>query len=222
MTTDYRMQQRIAEILPAAEYFPGIVMVHNLRTWGIEYMSQVGLQALETTLPALRALGSGFSQRYLNPYDAAEFGPRLHAMLQRNSDHELVSLFQQLRAHERQDWAWYLSTVRIFLRDEAGRPLLSLAVACPLHPLSHVTPKVARLLEEHVFLRTKQPLFAQLTRRERQVLRLLAQGKNSVAIANELFISAHTVITHRRNINAKLHPETQHDLSRFAYAFDLV
>ena len=222
MTTDQRIQQRIAEIVPAADFLPGIVFVHDLRTWGIAYMSQVGLQALGTTLPALRALGSGFGPRYLNPCDAAEFGPALAARLARTDDHEQVSLFQQLRAHDRQEWAWYLSTVRVFMRDEAGRPLLALTVACPLHPLSHLTHKVARLLEEHVFSRTKQPLFARLTQREREVLRLLAQGKNSVAIAQELFISANTVITHRRNINAKLHPETQHELARFAYAFDLV
>ncbi len=222
MTTDQLIQRRIAEITPAAEYFPGIVLVHNLRTWGVEYLSQVGLQALGTTLPALRALGSGFGARYLNPCDAAEYGPKLAARLARGGDHEQVSLFQQMRADARQDWAWYLSAVRVFMRDEAGQPLLALTVACPLHPLSHLTPQVARLLDEHVFLRAKQPLFALLTRRERQVLALLALGKNSAAIADELFISAHTVITHRRNINAKLHPETQHELARFAYAFDLV
>jgi DNA-binding CsgD family transcriptional regulator len=81
---------------------------------------------------------------------------------------------------------------------------------------------VKRLLEENDFLRKNQARFAQLTQRERQVLQLLVQGKNSIAIAKELFIAANTVITHRRNINAKLHPETQQDLARFAFAFDLV
>ncbi|WP_223649381.1 helix-turn-helix transcriptional regulator [Hymenobacter psoromatis] len=222
MTTDQRIQQRIDQLAPAADFFPGPVFVHDLRTGGIAYMSQVGLTALGTTLPALRALGSGFQERYLPPRDAAEHGPRLAALLAPGSNHEQVSFLQQLRAGAGQEATWYLSTVRIFLRDEAGRPLLALTVACPLHPLSHVAPKVARLLDEHVFQRQKESLFAQLTRRERQILQLLAQGKNSVSIANELFISANTVITHRRNINAKLHPETQHELARFAYAFDLV
>jgi DNA-binding NarL/FixJ family response regulator len=85
-----------------------------------------------------------------------------------------------------------------------------------------LTPKVKRLLEENNFLRENQERFAQLTKRERQVLQLLVQGKHSVAIAKELFIAVSTVITHRRNINAKLHPETQQDLARYAFAFDLV
>ena len=112
--------------------------------------------------------------------------------------------------------------MRIFLRDEQGRPLLSLTFACPLDSLSYATPKVTRFLAENTFSRQNQAQFAQLTQRERQVLRLLVLGKNSAEIANELFISANTVITHRRNINTKLHPETPYDLSRYAYAFNLV
>lgn len=44
----------------------------------------------------------------------------------------------------------------------------------------------------------------QLTRREKQILSLLAQGKTSLVIANELFLSPLTVDTHRRNLIQKL------------------
>lgn len=43
-----------------------------------------------------------------------------------------------------------------------------------------------------------------LTRREVEVLRLLALGKTSERIAQELFLSHHTVETHRKNILSKL------------------
>ncbi len=42
-----------------------------------------------------------------------------------------------------------------------------------------------------------------LTLREREILALLLQGKNTLEIGKELFISAHTVNTHRRNLRAK-------------------
>jgi DNA-binding CsgD family transcriptional regulator len=42
-----------------------------------------------------------------------------------------------------------------------------------------------------------------LTLREREVLALLVQGKNSEEIGKELFISMHTVATHRKNIRKK-------------------
>jgi DNA-binding CsgD family transcriptional regulator len=222
MTLEQLIEARIAEIIPAADYFPGVVIVHNLRTMSVEYMSEVGLRTLGTTMAQLRADGPDYNLKYFNRCDAEDYVPKIVGLLERNNDNEIISFFQQVRTADNPDWVWYLSTIRIFMRDEAGKPLLSLTFACPISELNHLTPKVKRLLEENNFLRKNQARFAQLTRRERQVLQLLVQGKNSVAIAKELFIAANTVITHRRNINAKLHPETQHDLSRYAYAFDLV
>jgi DNA-binding CsgD family transcriptional regulator len=222
MTLEQQVALKIAEIAPAADYLPGVVIVHNLRTMTVEYMSEVGLRTLGTTMAQLRADGPDYHHKYFNPCDADDYVPKIVGLLERNNDNEIISFFQQVRTVDCPDWVWYLSTIRIFMRDEAGKPLLSLTFACPINELTHLTPKVKRLLEENNFLRKNQARFAQLTRRERQVLQLLAQGKNSVAIAQELFIAANTVITHRRNINAKLHPETQQDLSRYAYAFDLV
>lgn len=55
-----------------------------------------------------------------------------------------------------------------------------------------------------------------LTPTERQVLKLIAEYKTSKQIAAELFISPHTVQTHRKNICAKLELEGNHALMRFA------
>lgn len=43
----------------------------------------------------------------------------------------------------------------------------------------------------------------QLTKREKEILRLLADGKTSTVIAEELHISPLTIITHRRNLMNK-------------------
>ena len=43
----------------------------------------------------------------------------------------------------------------------------------------------------------------QVTRRERQIIKLLAEGKTSVKIAEELSVSSLTVDTHRRNLMQK-------------------
>lgn len=44
----------------------------------------------------------------------------------------------------------------------------------------------------------------ELTAREREIVRCIARGLSTKEIANELFLSTHTVTTHRRNICAKL------------------
>ena len=57
---------------------------------------------------------------------------------------------------------------------------------------------------------------AAISRRERQVLALLAAGKRSVQIAAQLNISTATVEVHRRNIMRKLGLHTVADLTRYA------
>lgn len=58
--------------------------------------------------------------------------------------------------------------------------------------------------------------FDTLTPTERRVLQLIAEYKTSNQIAEELFISPHTVKTHRKNICAKLNLEGSHALMKFA------
>ena len=55
-----------------------------------------------------------------------------------------------------------------------------------------------------------------LGRREREVLRLIAEGERSAAIAEALHISAATVEVHRRNIMRKLGLHTVAELTRYA------
>ncbi|WP_220800696.1 response regulator transcription factor [Mitsuaria sp. WAJ17] len=57
---------------------------------------------------------------------------------------------------------------------------------------------------------------ARLGRREREVLRLLAQGLRSMAIAEALNLSVATIEVHRRNIMRKLELHTVAELTRYA------
>jgi DNA-binding NarL/FixJ family response regulator len=52
--------------------------------------------------------------------------------------------------------------------------------------------------------RSYRGLGADLTRREREVLNLLADGRSNPAIAAHLVISVHTVRNHVQNVLAKL------------------
>ena len=55
-----------------------------------------------------------------------------------------------------------------------------------------------------------------LSVREKEVLRLIAEGKINKEIADELCISINTVITHRKNISAKLGIKSASGLSLYA------
>jgi DNA-binding NarL/FixJ family response regulator len=55
-----------------------------------------------------------------------------------------------------------------------------------------------------------------LTNREKQILRLLAEGKNHKQIADLLYISPYTVRRHRQNIRHKLNLKSLVELVKFA------
>jgi two-component system, NarL family, response regulator LiaR len=86
-------------------------------------------------------------------------------------------------------------------------------------------PNIARKLMEQVVQQDQpktDPLARDLTDRERQVIRLVAQGCSNQAIAQELFISEKTVKTHVSNILGKLHLEDRTQLAIFAIKNGLV
>ena len=55
-----------------------------------------------------------------------------------------------------------------------------------------------------------------LTKREREVLKLIAEGKSNKEIAGVLFVSVHTVERHRANIMRKLNLKKTADLVKYA------
>jgi two-component system response regulator NreC len=61
-----------------------------------------------------------------------------------------------------------------------------------------------------------------LSEREREVLRLVAQGHTNEEIADRLFISAKTVATYRARLMEKLGLKTRADLVRYALAIGLL
>ncbi len=57
-----------------------------------------------------------------------------------------------------------------------------------------------------------QSITMKLNERERDILMLIAQGKQSKEIANQLFLSPHTINTHRKNLLKKLNARTPTEL----------
>ncbi len=61
-----------------------------------------------------------------------------------------------------------------------------------------------------------------LTRREKEVLELIAEGMTNNVIAQKLFISPTTVDTHRKNLLAKLKAKNTASLIRMAFQLELI
>ncbi|WP_018477012.1 helix-turn-helix transcriptional regulator [Pontibacter roseus] len=217
-----KIEEKIATIATVADDIPGVVIIHNLRDWAVEYISPMGETLLGISLEEIKKLGIEYHSRFFNEEDSKEYVPRIASLLERNHPGESISFFQQVRSSRSREWVWHMSSIKVLLQDEQGKPLLSLTVAFPVDPLHHVTAKVSRLLEENNFLRKNHHVFSRLGKREREILRLMALGKSSPETAEILFISTATVETHRRNIRQKLNTNSFFELCEYARAFDLI
>jgi DNA-binding NarL/FixJ family response regulator len=106
------------------------------------------------------------------------------------------------------------------LKDSAAEDILACirAVAEGQHYLS---PAISGfLLNRNTRTQTlhrAKPGLADLTSAEHRILRLIAQGKTSKEIADELGLSTRTVENHRFNIGTKLDLHGVHSLVKFAY-----
>ncbi|HOE11826.1 MAG TPA: response regulator transcription factor [bacterium] len=106
-----------------------------------------------------------------------------------------------------------------FLLKECAFEELHLAIEAVLNNQVYLSPKVTGPVVED-FLRnygkeeTHSP--AVLTRREKEVLQLLAEGKTSKEAAKSLRVSPSTIDTHRSNIMKKLGMNTVADLIKYA------
>jgi DNA-binding NarL/FixJ family response regulator len=80
-------------------------------------------------------------------------------------------------------------------------------------------PRVAaRVIQEvREARRNVPPAFADLTQREMEVLRLLAEGNSNTAIAERLVLSEKTVKGHVSNILSKLHMADRTQAAVFAW-----
>lgn len=104
------------------------------------------------------------------------------------------------------------------LKDDPSQSLIQ-AIRTVASGREWVSPRVSRLLLDAV--RSENPV-ERLTRRETEVLRLIAIGRKNQEIANDLTISDQTVKNHITNIFRKLNAETRVEAILYAISSHLV
>lgn len=84
----------------------------------------------------------------------------------------------------------------------------------------YLTPAIARMCADDTgkdrSAQETQPQFNKISRKEREVLQLIAEGKKTREIAETLSVSIKTVETHRRNIMKKLNIFSVAGLTKYA------
>ena len=107
-----------------------------------------------------------------------------------------------------------------YLLKSSGREEIILAIRQVNNNLSYLNSDVTTTLLDGMRRKshTKQPKSGiRLTNREREVLHLIVKGLTTIEIAGQLFVSATTAETHRKNLLRKMDVRNTAGLVRVAY-----
>ena len=107
-----------------------------------------------------------------------------------------------------------------FISKRAASSELASGIRSVYRGDSFLSPSIARLLvedyQQEASIRKSHDPYGQLTDREREILKLLAEGHTTQEIADMLVISPKTVEGHRTSLMAKLDIHNRIDLVKYA------
>ena len=110
------------------------------------------------------------------------------------------------------------------LKDAGGVEMIN-AIRTVAGGDTYYSNNVSQVLLKHISKGTRpkdKNIKIPITKREKEILRLIAQEYSNPEIAKELFISIRTVDTHRRNLLDKLQVKNTAGLVKYAYKLGLV
>ncbi|MBX7204005.1 MAG: response regulator transcription factor [Bacteroidia bacterium] len=105
-----------------------------------------------------------------------------------------------------------------YILKNTGKEELTTAIEKVMQGESYFSKEVTERIMEGLQGKKNEtnPMMVELTEREKDVLRLIAQELTSHEIADKLFISFHTVETHRKNLISKLQVKNIAGLVKYA------
>jgi DNA-binding NarL/FixJ family response regulator len=135
-----------------------------------------------------------------------------------------------LTIHENEEYVYQVVRAGAdgYVLKNADKKELCAAVRAVMDGRRFFSPSVSNIIISEFAKRVRDekgaesPAARALTPRENEVLRRIAQGKTSKAIAAELFLSVRTVNTHRANLMHKLDIHETAGLVRYAIQAGLV
>jgi DNA-binding CsgD family transcriptional regulator len=126
------------------------------------------------------------------------------------------------------NYRWFFHQITMLDTDQNGMPLIALKLIKDIDYTktdNNISLTISKRNEAGIYeilcektLQSSSENAVAITTREREIIQLTSQGLSSKSIADELFISEHTVNTHKKNMLRKLSLTSSSQLVRYAMA----
>lgn len=196
-----RLKEKCAFLERILNEVPANIYISDLEK-GVIWCNKTNEETLGYSLEEIRQMGGmQYLQAIVHP-DDQNIPDDSIAHYKNYSGAEYGGVFRAKHKTEEQ-YKWFIGWAKAFTTREQGAVKELLCVDVDMSPRMNTEEQLIAALKAN--LRQKnQLLLKSLRKRELEVLTLVCKGCNTKAIARQLFLSEHTVQTHRRNIQRKL------------------
>lgn len=217
-----QVEKQVLTISEVGDFMPGSVMVQDLGAMSNLYMNKFGCDILHHSSEELRLLGSEYFRRFFPSEEILDIKGALLQFVEAADHNQVHSLLQRVRPNTHSDYSWYFTTSRLVVSSTNPQSNNLVHIAVPVNTLNLAGHRISNMMENDEYIRKNFRKFNLLSVREKEIIKLIVEGKSSYEIADILFRSIHTINTHRKNIIHKLEVNSLAGLIKFAVAFNLV
>ncbi|WP_158870264.1 response regulator transcription factor [Maribellus comscasis] len=210
------LQQQKYSIKEVGELLPGMLHLNRSDDLVLSYFNSWALNRFEKTVDEILELGLEFMVSIFEPGTAFLFSKSLVQFLNENDGSSSHGFFQKLRFNTKREYEWMYTTSKLFFDRN-----FVFSYSTPISDLETNNRFLLQNLEDNLFLRKNFLKFQSLTKREKEILKLVASSLTSRQIAEQLYLSKATVSTHRKHITQKLELTNINDWIRYSNAFNL-
>ena len=147
---------------------------------------------------------TNYFANYIHPYTLKFVFPIFIEYYLKGDNQKVCTGVQMIKT--KNTWTDFLTVTKI---NQDKTNLVSMSM--PLQKLGN-TSLIAQAIQDNEFIRDHFEKFMSLTPREKQILELVADGCSNTEIGSRLFISQHTVRTHRNRFFEKLDIKSFRDI----------
>ena len=200
----------------ASEYLPGWIHINTFDDLSICWMSDKMKNDLQASTYKAIQEGPNFLQKIIHPETDIRVIPKILSYRDLNDPNKIIGFIQMIRYATDHPYLPHYTTVKLSPKYNC--------FFCQTLPIVDPQKMIYNYLElfggneesTEDFLK-----YQSLTKREKEILQLIAIGKSNSEIANQFKISALTVKTHRQNIIKKLDTSKIQDLIRIALTYSI-
>lgn len=220
-TLEKKIHQGEFSIESVGDYLPGNVLVTDLSKLSTVYMNKSGCNILKHSVEELNELGPEYFQRFFIPQEMNVFVPTYLNMLQKQDASSIYNFAHRVKTMSDGSYKWYFASAKLLYKP--GQPVSDqmLLIVNEVNNLGNIAKKINSMLEESDWMKANFKKLCRLSKREKEILGLVASGYSTDQISDTFCLSKLTVNTHRRNIGEKLEIKTFAGLYKFAVAFEL-